>query len=146
MRASYHSQVWGTTLKLRGPSLWITINPSDTHNPVVQILAGKQIDMDNLLVIAGPDSDHQARNVANDPYAASKYFFFIINTVLCTLFGITAKRNRIFTTMGLLGHLKAYFGVVEAQGQGTLHLHMLLWLEDTPNCEEMQTFLKTEDF
>ncbi|KAF8320647.1 hypothetical protein F5887DRAFT_827451, partial [Amanita rubescens] len=30
---------------------------------------------------------------------------------------------------GLLGITKGYYGVVEAQGRGSLHCHMLLWLE-----------------
>lgn len=30
---------------------------------------------------------------------------------------------------GLFGICKAYYGTVEAQGRGTLHCHLLLWLE-----------------
>ncbi len=48
MRAMYRGQIWGTCLCLRGPSLWMTINPTDIHDPVVQILAGEDIDMDNF--------------------------------------------------------------------------------------------------
>jgi len=29
---------------------------------------------------------------------------------------------------GVLGPAKAYFGTVESQGQGSLHLHLLIWL------------------
>ena len=48
--------------------------------------------------------------------------------------------------MGILGHVSAYFGIVEAQGRGSLHIHMLLWLEHTPTTKEMQQLLKTEEF
>jgi hypothetical protein len=48
--------------------------------------------------------------------------------------------------MGILGRISAYFGVVEAQGRGTLHVHMLLWLEDAPNSNDMHKFLKTDEF
>ena len=30
---------------------------------------------------------------------------------------------------GILGLVKAYYGCVEAQGRGTLHCHMMIWLE-----------------
>ncbi|KAG2135283.1 hypothetical protein DEU56DRAFT_871714 [Suillus clintonianus] len=30
---------------------------------------------------------------------------------------------------GILGTVKAYFGCVEAQGRGTLHCHLMVWLE-----------------
>ena len=146
MRASYRGQVWETCLKLRGPSLWLTINPSDLHDPIVQLFAGKEIDMDDFNAKLGPDSSRRAANVAHNPYAALKYFFFVINTVLSTLFGITVSKDHVSTEPGILGHVLGYFGVVEAQGHSTLHVHMLLWLEDAPNAEEMHTLLETEQF
>lgn len=84
--------------------------------------------------------------MAKDPYAAAKYFFFIINAVLRTLFGITVTKDQVHAHMGLLGVLAGYFGVVEAQGRGSLHVHMLIWLQDTPNCQDMHTFLKSSRF
>ena len=30
---------------------------------------------------------------------------------------------------GVLGPIKAYFGTVESQGRGSLHLHLLIWLD-----------------
>ena len=143
VRALYRGQIWGTCLKLGGPSLWTTINPSDIHDPVVQIFAGEEIDMDNFMKTLGPDSNRRAANVARDPYAASKYFFFIIDAVLRTLFGITITKDQVHTTMGLLGRIASYFGVVEAQGRGSLHVHMLIWLDDTPNCNDMQSLLQS---
>ncbi|KAF8119739.1 hypothetical protein EV363DRAFT_1145398, partial [Boletus edulis] len=74
-RASYRGQIWGTCLRLRGPSLWITINPCDIHDPIVQIFAGEEINMDDFNATLGPDSHRRASNVAHDPYAATKYFF-----------------------------------------------------------------------
>ncbi|KIK77098.1 hypothetical protein PAXRUDRAFT_36834 [Paxillus rubicundulus Ve08.2h10] len=99
-QASYCGQIWGTCLHLHGPSLWVTINPCNIHDPIVQILA----------VLT------KLSNIAQDPYTAEKYFFFIINTILHTLFGINAMKDHVHTHMGLLGNLSAFFGVVEAQG------------------------------
>ena len=48
--------------------------------------------------------------------------------------------------MGVLGRVSAYFGTVESQGWGTLHLHMLLWLSDTPSADVLQEMFKAEDF
>ncbi|ETN14852.1 hypothetical protein PPTG_22020 [Phytophthora nicotianae INRA-310] len=33
---------------------------------------------------------------------------------------------------GLFGDVKAYFGMIETQGGGTLHAHFLIWLADAP--------------
>jgi hypothetical protein len=145
-RAGYRGQIWGTSLLLGSPSLWITINPADLHDPIVQVFAGEKIDMDNFVSLAGPDSDKRAQNVARDPYAAAKYFNFIIHAMLDTIFGITVTKERVYSKMGVLGHLSAYFGVVEAQGRGTLHLHMLIWLANAPNADEMHELLQQAEF
>ncbi len=47
---------------------------------------------------------------------------------------------------GVFGRVRAYFGAVEAQGRGSLHLHMLLWLANVPTWEEMLKRLKSEEF
>ncbi|KAH7930556.1 hypothetical protein BV22DRAFT_1000478 [Leucogyrophana mollusca] len=145
-RATYRGQIWGTSLILRGPVVWITINPSDTHDPVAQVFAGENIDMDQFFATGGPDSDRRARNIARDPYAAAKYFFFIINAVLRSLFQVEVVANRVHSKMGILGLISAYFGVIEAQGRGTLHTHMKIWLCHTPNMIQMGDLLQSQEF
>ncbi|KAJ6562051.1 hypothetical protein B0H19DRAFT_1210051 [Mycena capillaripes] len=39
---------------------------------------------------------------------------------------------------GILGLVKAYYGCVEAQGRGTLHCHMLIWLEGGLNPNQIK--------
>ncbi|KAF9001047.1 hypothetical protein BDZ89DRAFT_897504, partial [Hymenopellis radicata] len=39
---------------------------------------------------------------------------------------------------GALGVVKAYYGCVEAQGRGTLHCHMLVWVEGGLNPDEIK--------
>ena len=64
MCMSYYSQIWGTCLWLRPPLLWLTINPMDYEDPIAQIWAGEQIDMDNFMNIMGPDPNECMRNMA----------------------------------------------------------------------------------
>ncbi|KAH9889758.1 hypothetical protein C8Q73DRAFT_747544 [Cubamyces lactineus] len=42
---------------------------------------------------------------------------------------------------GLFGKCDAYFGTVEAQGRGTLHCHMLIWLEGHPSPQRMRDLM-----
>lgn len=128
------------------PSLWITINPSDLSNPIAQLFAGENIDLDNFLSSLGPDSEKRAKNIAEDPYAASKFFHFLIRTILETLFQVKIEGHRVKSGMGILGRVAAYFGLVESQGRGTLHLHLLIWLLNAPTGEEMEELLKSADF
>jgi hypothetical protein len=145
-RAGYRGQIWGTILLMGSPSLWITVNPANLHDPIVQVFAGEEIDMDSFLNSAGPSADRRALNVAKDPYAAAKYFNFIIHTMLASLFGITVTKDRVHSRIGILGRISGYFGVVEAQGWGTLHLHMLIWLANAPNADEMHELLQQVQF
>ncbi|KAG1772012.1 hypothetical protein EV702DRAFT_1181371 [Suillus placidus] len=115
-QAQYHGQMWGTCLCLRGPSLWMTINPSDTHDPIAQTFTGETLNLDDFDPHAGPDSNQRAQNIARDPFAAAKYFFFIIKAILSHLFQINATSHRVHSEMGVLGQISGYFGVIKAQG------------------------------
>lgn len=141
-RAAYRPQIWGTMIMKKPSSLWITVNPVDLHDPVLQVFAGEDIDMDEFLASAGPDKDTRARNVAKNPYAAAKFFRYIIVAMLETLFGVDASGHKVKSTKGILGEVEAYYGVVEAQGRGTLHLHMLIWLKNAPSSDDVNTLLE----
>ncbi|KDN34225.1 hypothetical protein RSAG8_12684, partial [Rhizoctonia solani AG-8 WAC10335] len=89
-RAAYQSQIWSTMLVKNPPSLWVTINPNNLHDPVVQVLAGEKIDMDNFVATMGPDRQKCTENITEDPYACTQYFHYIINLVLEQLFSISS--------------------------------------------------------
>jgi hypothetical protein len=139
------SKVWSTIVVYNAPSLWITLNPSD-QDPIAQVFTGADIDLDKFCATAGPSAQERARNVASDPFASAKFFHFIINTILDVIFGIKKTRGGISRRPGAFGTIRAYIGTVEAQGRGTLHLHMLLWLKDAPTARVMQAALKDEHF
>jgi hypothetical protein len=145
-RYQLRSQIWSTSIRKGPPTLWITVNPSDLHDPIAQILAGEQIDLDAFLATAGPNKDDRAKTIANDPYAASKFFHFIIQTMFETLFAIKVTRYQVHSKTGVFGRVAAYFGTVESQGRGTLHLHLLIWLYFTPSADEITALFENDMF
>ena len=70
----------------------MTINLNDLHDPLVQVFAGENIDMDRFNRLFGPDARGRAENVAFDPYAAAKYFNFAVNTILSKLLALRPAR------------------------------------------------------
>ncbi|KAG9023799.1 hypothetical protein FRB95_012477 [Tulasnella sp. JGI-2019a] len=124
-QAAYQPRIWGTTIAKNPASLWMTINPVDLHDLLMHIFAGNEINMDTFDKLAGPDAKARARN---------------------TLFNIESSTHKVNSKMGFLGEVEAYFGIVEAQGCGTLHLHILIWLKHTPTVEEMQLLLHMQEF
>ncbi|KAI9059612.1 hypothetical protein FKP32DRAFT_1526430, partial [Trametes sanguinea] len=49
------------------------------------------------------------------------------------------------TEGGILGVVKAYYGCVEAQGRGTLHCHMMIWVEGGLNPSAMKERLRGDE-
>jgi len=45
----------------------------------------------------------------------------------------------------VFGNVKCYYGVVEAQGRGTLHLHFLIWISGHYSIDEMRERLHTDE-
>ncbi|KAF8836127.1 hypothetical protein BDN67DRAFT_984165 [Paxillus ammoniavirescens] len=112
------SFVWGLTVKMGPPSLWITINPADIHDPVAQVFTGVKIDLDHFDQTAGPDSTLHSIHITQDPYAALKFFHFTICAVIDSLFGIYSahKGSTLRRKIGIFGIVEGYIGTVEAQG------------------------------
>ncbi|KAJ3772892.1 hypothetical protein FB446DRAFT_625208, partial [Lentinula raphanica] len=46
---------------------------------------------------------------------------------------------------GIFGHVSAYYGCVEAQGRGTLHCHMLVWLHGALNPDQIKARISGVD-
>jgi hypothetical protein len=45
---------------------------------------------------------------------------------------------------GLFGRCKGYYAMVEAQGRGTLHCHMLVWIEGNPTPQELRDRMRED--
>ncbi|KAJ3805085.1 hypothetical protein EV368DRAFT_22400, partial [Lentinula lateritia] len=73
-----------------------------------QVFAGENLDLDNFNPTRSLNMKSRAQNMARDPYAAAKFFHFVITATLETIFGIAVMR-------GTMTHQKvnAYVGMVE---------------------------------
>ena len=144
-RIRIRALIWGICMMRGPPSIWLTINPADTQDPIAQVLSGQDIDLDHFVKL-----DHQPSDVAiaSDPYASASFFHLMVNAIIECLLGIKGyKRGQpIQREKGVLGVIEAYIGTVEAQGWGTLHLHMVLWLRGGMTADRMKECLSTEEF
>jgi hypothetical protein len=118
------------------PSFYITINPADVYNPVVKFLAGSEIDVDDLLPNDVPNYWDQSVLVAKNPVVAACFFNIYMKAFISALLGYDRSHKNL--EGGILGVVKAYYGCVEAQGRGTLHCHMLVWVEGGLNLNEIK--------
>ncbi|KAF7301576.1 ATP-dependent DNA helicase [Mycena indigotica] len=146
-RVSIRAQIWGMTIKYNPPTLWLTINLSDTNDPIAQVLAGQAIDLDNFVAKTGPNATMRGNVMSADPFAAAEYFHLVIGILLDEMIGINVGvHGAINRKEGIFGLVNGYIGTVEAQARGSLHLHILFWLKDAPTSSLMQQALQSEKF
>jgi hypothetical protein len=65
--------------------------------------------------------------VAKNPVAGAQFFDLMITKFLDIILG--AKRA---SKIGILGKVNSWYAVVEAQVRGSLHLHILIWIDGAP--------------
>ena len=109
------------------PSLFLTLSPYDLRAPLVSYFAGLDVDIASLSH-ALTKAEQQLAALA-DPFACAEAFHATVEAFFSGLFGWDF-RNRSPKANGVFGEGKAFFGTVECQGRGTLHIHVLLWLAD----------------
>jgi len=135
-RVNMRNEIRALTMKVGLPSFFITVNPADTRNPIIKFLAGGDIDIDALLPEQVPNPWEQSILIAKNPVVAAQFFDIYLKAFISTVLGYDATRKDL--TGGALGLVKAHYGCIEAQGRGTLHCHMLVWLEGALNPNEIR--------
>jgi Helitron helicase-like domain at N-terminus len=100
-------------------AFWLTINPSDLRDPLVLKLAGVTIPQDGL---KKTNVAFRRKTATMNPAAIATFF----NTVCTGIFEALISPDEGET--GILGEVSTYFGAVETNGRGMLHLHCLIWL------------------
>jgi hypothetical protein len=108
-------EIRGLLIREGMPAFWLTINPSDLQNPLVLLLAGAPYSTDTAT------SAVRQIIATSDPVAVARFFHTTCKAILDGLLGSKPAET------GILGDISNYFGVVESNGRGMLHLHALVW-------------------
>lgn len=113
------TEIKGLIVRGTIPAIWATINPSDLRNPLVLILAGIEIPTDSLFTAIAA-TRHTTAN--SNPVAVAQFF----NHMYKAIFGGLIQYGT--GQIGILEQVANHYGVVETNGRGMLHLHVLIWL------------------
>ncbi|KAJ7498313.1 hypothetical protein B0H11DRAFT_1636697, partial [Mycena galericulata] len=91
-------------------SIFFTLNPADTYNPLSAYSAGNDIDID--ATFDKPDSRftsfQRARSLAANPIAGAEFFKLLVDQFTGTFLGFERECKR-----GVFGRVKHYYGVFE---------------------------------
>lgn len=137
-RMAMRSELKALMMTTGMPSFFVTVNPADVYNPLVAFLAGKDIDIDRMLPDEVPNFWEQSILVARNPIVPSKFFNVYMKAFITYILGYECPDEEVAREGGVLGRIRAYYGCVEAQGRGTLHCHMLIWVEGALNPNEIR--------
>ena len=131
-KLSLRNQIRGLINFEGTPTLFVTLNPSDRDHPLVRLYAGHEINIEDRM--RGEELSRWQRSIiaARNPSACARFF----HTMISNFIKIILRYGR--PGKGLFGKCKAYYGTVEAQGRGTLHCHMLIWLEGHPSPQKLR--------
>ena len=135
-RSALRNQIHALIFNQGLPSIFLTINPVDINSRVALCFAGVNLDFDAIIPSNLPTIYERAEIIASHPVATAKFFHRLIATVLETM--IAGER--------VLGSIKVYFETVENQGRGSLHLHMLIWLDHDYIPAQLREKIKDEQF
>ncbi|KAJ2914801.1 hypothetical protein MD484_g5620, partial [Candolleomyces efflorescens] len=131
------TELWSLISNLGAPSWFITVSPVDNKHPLCIYWADKNIKFHPDL----KEYNERVRLVASNPIAGARFFHFLVELLIKHLLRWADDQER----PGVFGHTSAYFGTVEQQGRMTLHVHMLIWIANSLNPQQVRDKLLSED-
>jgi hypothetical protein len=134
-KLTMRSEIRGIIVRYGMPAFWITINPSDLRNPLVLILAGVEY-FGSILDSA--NATIRETIATSNPVAVAKFFHHVCDAVFSGLLASGCE------DLGILGDVSNHFGVVETNGRGMLHLHVLVWLRGNLGFSTLRQRLQTD--
>ena len=122
------------------PAIWFTLNPNDITNPIKLKLAAYRTretgEAEEFL--KGLDQIYKrARLAISDPL--SSVLFFHREMSMFFQHYVKAGKDSVF------GRVSQYYGAVETNERGALHLHGLLWLQGNMHLSSILTDARRED-
>ena len=134
-RAALRTQIHALVFNQGLPSIFMTINPADIHSRIALYFAGVDLDLDKILPDTIPSTYERAQIVAAHSVSTARFFHLLISKILTCM-----------VEKGVLGPTKAHFGTVESQGRGSLHLHILIWLDHDLTPIQLKESIHDEEF
>ena len=128
-RVGIRSKVWSLTAAIGPPSLWITINPSNTGDPIAQVLAGVNIALDRPRCL-NKIQHHICRSI----HSIEIFSFYYQH---CWKFCLWSKLIEIEVTsnVSLASSVRWQHSTVKAQGKGTLYFYVICLMKGTPSAD-----------
>src|SRR3977135_933819 len=134
-RKFMNNEAWSLVNYIGAPTWYITFAPADEKHPIALYYA----DGDETYYPKLRTADERHMLIANNPVGSAPFFHLMVEAFLKHVLKVGGNEA------GLWGKTKGYYGTVEQQGRLTLHLHMLLWIENAPTPQKIREQLLCQD-
>jgi hypothetical protein len=139
-KSNSRSEILSTIISSGSPALYITISPLDHRHILAYKFTNRTQSLDlNALPQMLSDDLFRLRQAAQNPVGLAEFFHILISAILKSLFD-GGENN-----FGIFGPLQHYYGMVEAQNRGTLHIHLVLWIQGTPSADVLFAKLSSDN-
>jgi len=133
-RAQCRRRAFAYQTRYGQPALFVTLTPNVSESFVMAQYCGvTSVDslFDANLSETPGKAVLQSACLRND-VASARLFMHNMDAFVDHVLGVSPDTTDAEPFDGLFGKVKAYFGMVETQGGGTLHAHFLVWLAGAP--------------
>ncbi|KZT58629.1 hypothetical protein CALCODRAFT_432357, partial [Calocera cornea HHB12733] len=132
------NEIRSLVYRLGSPAFFITLTPCDVDGFLCQLAINGYKDAEKIrLGTTRQTRFHRAMQVAHNPAIAASVFHD-------TMLRFRDIILRIGNGPGLFGQCAAWYGMVEAQGRGTLHCHMLVWIQGNLSPKTLRKMLSDD--
>ena len=129
------NEIW-SLISFTGAATWfLTFAPADVKHPYCLYLADQKITFKPEV----RDANERYSLIARNPVAGARFFHYMVQMFLKHVVGVNSNDT------GLYGKPAAYYGTVEQQGRLTLHLHLMLWVQNAMSPQEIRERFVQED-
>lgn len=123
------SELKSCRIKHGCPSLYFSTSPTETTH-----------ELGYIMNLEDPTNDYYRSSASSKNQVGQALFFHILIEAICNEL-IGSKNNEY---KGTFGKITCWFGVVESQVRGRLHLHILIWLEGAMGPIDLYKKLKND--
>jgi hypothetical protein len=145
-RSQCRHQAFAYQTRFGQPALFVTLTPNTDNSLVLAHYAGvlSVPTLFDLLDSRLPGKTQLREASLGNDCASTRLFMRQVDAFIKYALGVDPKAKKRLPFRGLLGDVKAFFGMVETQGRGTLHIHLLVWLNKCPpNSAAVERLMKS---
>jgi len=139
--ATQRNQIFSMIIFMGMPSFF------SLYHPLLAVLSGQNTNLDLFYEKNMLTKNERCKYATINPKAQAIFVHIIVNVIFKYMLQVKNTKDLSNNNFGVISHIKAYYGCYEIAKNGSLHMHTLLWFNDSQDPNTLvQTLLDDEIF